>query len=206
MPLVRVVIRGHLPVDNEPWEISHWVDSTSSHAVVHTAARDWLAALWLGDVGINGFGTLCITGLQTEQVETTVVDPATGRQTLQITSSLAFAGTQVGGACMPPFVAICVSLRTAIANRSGRGRFYLPAVHQSAVAGTGRLLPAKTTDLMNSLLLAYGEILAVGTPVLYRRTSRTVEPIVELVVENNFDTIRRRRPKGFGTKLIEPLV
>lgn len=63
-----------------------------------------------------------------------------------------------GGAFVPNNVAPCISFRTAIAGRSGRGRNYIPGVPQSVISGN-TISPGFIADTT----IAYQGLLATGS-------------------------------------------
>lgn len=112
-----------------------------------------------------------------------------------------------GGAQVPNNVAPCISFRTAIAGRSGRGRNYIPGTPQGAV--TANTLNA---GYASDFVAAYQELLPSGTlrptgwswVVVSRFTAGAPRPagVANAVLSVNFsDTIvdsQRRRLPGRG--------
>lgn len=54
-------------------------------------------------------------------------------------------GTQAAGKVLPPQVSLCITLRTALAGKSFRGRVFLPVWGDSALAADGTAVAAATT-------------------------------------------------------------
>lgn len=97
-------------------------------------------------------------------------------------------GAGTGGTAHPNQVALAVSLRTAINNRTGRGRFYIPCNGAAMTAGTGKI--NKTTLTLATVtagLMAYclGQVAS--------ETQQISRPVVQVKVGDVPDTIRARR-------------
>lgn len=109
---------------------------------------------------------------------------------------------------LPPDVAVCISLRTEIFTRSGRGRSYLPAPNISSVATNGNMLPVVATDALAGVAagLAAMRALEAGTNlIVYSRTRHEVYPVVTAAVGDHWDTQRRRDnslPEGYTTQAL----
>jgi hypothetical protein len=116
---------------------------------------------------------------------------ATGQQQSLRETDVSHAGTAAGSA-LPGDVAIVVSLRTALANRSGRGRFYLPQPAATTLAADGKLATASQDQLANAAEFAYSNSNNTVIPVVYSRTKRQTQAINTFNVGNLFDTQRRR--------------
>ena len=122
-----------------------------------------------------------------------LINPTTGQQLAlrENTSTLVGAAT---GSPLPPEVALVVSLRTPLANRTGRGRFYLPQLAVSAVDAEGKLTAAAQTGLVNALSTAWNASNAAGeNPVVYSRTARATRTITSFDIGDVFDVQTRRQ-------------
>lgn len=105
----------------------------------------------------------------------------------------------VGGSTdpsLPTEVALVVSLRTAVATRSTRGRMYLPPLTVSQMGYAGRYLDAAVTtvadgaeDFMNDVTVGT----TTWTPVVASGTASLLTPITQIAVGNVPDAQRRRR-------------
>jgi hypothetical protein len=90
-------------------------------------------------------------------------------------------------------VAIVVSLRSPVANRTGRGRFYLPQPTTNALTAVGRLDETAQSTIVDALTAAWTQANAAGeNPVIYSRTQRATREITSFNVGDLFDTQRRR--------------
>jgi hypothetical protein len=112
------------------------------------------------------------------------------------------AGTAVVGSSanflLPPQVALCVTLRTALVGKANRGRVYLPGFHAttSQVDGTATATAVNAAlafiDGMRADFTASGLTLAVLS-----RKELAAKPVTLVQVRNNvFDTIRGRANPG----------
>lgn len=116
---------------------------------------------------------------------------ATGQQQELAEDGVTLVGTAAAPA-LPADVAIVASLRTNLANRRGRGRFYLPQPAASTLGPTGRMLPGLNSTVADALESAWTGFASVGSPVVYSRTNRTTQVITSFNVGDLFDTQRRR--------------
>ena len=108
------------------------------------------------------------------------------------------AGGVAGTVNMPPQDAICLSLRSPVVGRSGRGRMYVPAMVQGSCTN-GLVASATRTSLVNAgkAFVNAVESLSFGADSSYRvvvcsaGSSRGVPPR-EVRVGDEWDTQRRR--------------
>lgn len=122
----------------------------------------------------------------------------------------ATAGTGAA-AEVPAGVALCVTLKTAMAGRGYRGRCYLPGLDTTAVtAATGAIVPAANTAAVNFItavqtaLAASGITLAIAEPprnaytslitgVNIPQRSATVTPVTSITTRSTTFRSQRRR-------------
>lgn len=99
---------------------------------------------------------------------------------------------------LPSEVAVCISLKTALNNRRGRGRFYLPSP-QMDVNGAGGLLTTSAQDLFADYCEAYFTPIIIGAetyfPTVASKTGGLLNPVTSFKVGNVFDSQRRRRDR-----------
>lgn len=188
MALFQFQYGGHTS-EGETFNFSFWINSaiTVQQASVH--ALDWLNAFWTG--GYDGFVTAQVG---VDSIATREITQATGEQIRLNEQVVNLVGVAVG-ANMPADVALVVSLRTELANRRGRGRFYLPQPAASAGDLTGRLSNAAQTAILAAVTSAFNAIIPPTQPVVYSRTGRSFEPVTSFNIGNLFDTQRRRENK-----------
>lgn len=125
------------------------------------------------------------------------VDEATGT----VVSTFAATGspplfTGAPASCMPPELALCVSLRSGFASKSENGRYYLPSPIFSALDSNAALTAANCTVVANAMAAAHSAEIAsdpsVGL-VIYSRKLRAVALVQTINVGNILDVQRRRR-------------
>lgn len=194
MPLYQHRFSGHT-ASSETFMYTWWANSIRSAADAHAAAIAWNALLWNGAVAGNGYKDHVTANVGMDNVTTVTITQATGLQTARLDSAQAIPGV-AAGAPFPADVALVISLRSNLANRQGRGRFYLPQPAASQTTATGRVLADLITDLGASLAAAWaGYNTTNDRPVIYSRTSKQIQNVVSFNVGDLFDTQRRRENK-----------
>lgn len=185
---------GGTVATGESYSFGFYATSSSTLSQVHAAALQWLSDFWDGPGGTNGYGSLVTSGVTATEVRTALITESTGLQTQLAEDVVSYAGTAVGSA-LPADVAITVSLRTQLANRSGRGRFYLPQPAQSTSTASGRIATAAVTAIIGALEPAWATYGGWAVPVIYSRTMRATQEITSFNVGDLYDTQRRRENK-----------
>lgn len=174
---------------------SWWANSTRSLVDAQAAAVAWNATLWDGATAGNGYSDHTTADVGMDQVTTVTVNAATGLQSARLDTAQSNVGAG-GATSMPADVALVVSLRTPLANRSGRGRFYLPPFDTASLTSIGGVAADVITDLGASLNAAWGTYnTATDEPVVYSRTLRTFTAVTSFDIGDLFDTQRRRENK-----------
>jgi hypothetical protein len=112
----------------------------------------------------------------------------------------AVTATGLGGTGLPKQTACVLTLRTALANRSGRGRMYFPCT--GGVMTTGGKI---TTTARDALVDAMGNWFAsftTGTiyPVVASQTHTSFQKVTSVDADNLPDTQRGRRGKLVGAR------
>lgn len=194
MPLYQHRFSGHT-ASSETFMYTWWANSIRSLADAQAAAVAWNATLWGGATAGNGYEDHVTTNVGMDMVTTVTIDPLTGLQSTRIDTAQAIDGVAAGNP-FPADVALVISLRTAMANRRTRGRFYLPQPAVSNATTDGRVAADLITDLGASLAAAWTAYnTANDRPVVYSRTGRTFQNISSFNVGDLFDTQRRRENK-----------
>jgi len=182
---------GHT-ADGDTFMYSWWADSTRTLVNAQAAAVAWNAALWSGATAGNGLEDHITAEVGMDLVTTVEITESTGLQTARVDTAQSIDGVAAGNA-MPADVALVVSLRTGLANRRGRGRFYLPQPAASQLTTNGRVLADFITDLGASLSAAWDSYnTATDVPVIYSRVARDTNVIISFDVGDLYDTQRRR--------------
>lgn len=168
-----------------------------AHSVFAGAIDD----LWLGTATpADSIKQLYPAATIVDELVTTSLSALTGRNVQQASSAPSLAGTG-SGAALPPQTAICVSLRSGLPTRAGRGRFFLPApiVAESSV---GRLTPTAQGQVLAAATLFLTSMQTGLYPVvIYHRSDLTATLVTGVDVGDVFDTIRRRRDKLIETRV-----
>lgn len=187
MALYHHVVKGSMP--GESWTFGIYTTGAISLAAAQTA---WLTAfglLWSTTVD-DYFDDATTADEQT----TAEVTQATGVQVSKVSDAVTYVGASATG--MTPFqCATAVSLRSALATRAGRGRFYLPSVGVAALS-EGRLSAAAQGAIADAAQDMYQSLASSGlTGVLYSRGTHLTQTITSIDVGDVIDTQRRRRSK-----------
>lgn len=194
MPLYQHRFSGHT-ASNETFMYTWWAQSIRSIGDAQTAALAWNALLWGGATPGNGYEDHVTLNIGVDTVTTVLIDPLTGLQTSRVDTAQNLDGVVVG-VPMPADVSLVVSLRTALANRRGRGRFYLPQPATANLTADGRVIADLIADLSASLAAAWASYNTTNDrPVVYSRAARSVQNITSFNVGDLFDTQRRRENK-----------
>lgn len=170
----------------------HATSSASTAAV----ADDWAAALTEAWSGAGTPAGALETYYGAEVILQTATAGAlsitTGQQLARADVDLSLPGVSASDN-LPPQCAVVVSLRTEVANRSGRGRFYLPAPAFNACVA-GLIGSAAQQDFVDAITRLFAGLDASAiTPVLFSRSTFIQTTITDFNIGNVFDTQRRRR-------------
>jgi len=175
--------------------------SIRSLAAAQAAAVAWNATVWNGAVAGNGYRDHVPNNVAMANVTTVELDQTTGRQLARADTGQVIIGTAAFTA-MPADVALCVSVRSDLPQRRGRGRFYMPQPSTAEATVGGRVQVDLVNDLMASLTAAWAAYnTASDRPVLYSRTDRLLRNIVSFNIGDLFDTQRRRENKVLETRV-----
>lgn len=191
MPLYQHRFSGtFLAGDTFVW--SWWANSVRSTVDANTSAVTWIGAFTAGATGLLNF---MAPAVKITKVSTGLIDPLNGRQQQLVEATVFFQGASAAGS-LPNEVALVVSLRTALANRRGRGRFYLPPLAVTALTPNGTLLPAVQTNLVGALQNAWnGYNTGLDRPVVYSRSNRSTQNITTFDIGDVMDVQTRRDNK-----------
>jgi hypothetical protein len=195
MTIYRHVAKGSL-INGEIFTFSvHSQKAAGDITDAHSAWATALGLLWNGAATpADSIKQLYPAATTVDELVTTELDAVTGKNVIQAISAPALVGTG-SGAALPPQLAICVSLRTALPTRAGRGRFFLPApiVTESTV---GRI---NSTGQGQVALAAVGMLQSMQSDlypvVILHKSTMTTDLVISTDVGDVFDTITRRRDK-----------
>lgn len=191
MPLYQHRFIGNLP-SGDVFSFSWWSDNSLTIDTSHGNAVTWAENLWNGLSAGPSYGAYCAPGVAINRITTGEITVDSGQQQTIRESTVNIPGTSEASS-LPADVAIVVSLRSATANRTGRGRFYLPMPSVDALTADGRMTSAAQQDIVDALEAAWTMANGAGeSPVIYSRTQRALRPITAFNVGDLFDTQRRR--------------
>lgn len=164
---------------------------TTGSLTVSAAETAWATA-------VGGFwaATDSIFAAEVAATATTTaeLDQATGKQLTRVETGSSLVGTATT-ASLPYQCAPAVSLRTNLATRAGRGRFYAPSLAVEFVAA-GKMTSIAQTALLDGAVDMLNSLTASGlTAVLYGRTTHATQEVTRVDVGDVIDTQRRRRNK-----------
>ena len=194
MPVFRHRATGRFG-DGEQWTFGIYSEGSGSVDAAATAWDNAVSAFFSTELAARISDT--VTTLSTS---TASIDETTGRQITRRELTNTSGGTSTSPS-LPYQVTPVVSLRTALATRAGRGRFYVPSLAVDQVAD-GRMLPDAQSDLADSAV-AMMDALGTGglVPVIFHRTGSPGVPqfsttqVIMIDVGDVLDTQRRRRNK-----------
>lgn len=188
MPLFQNQYVGHT-ASGETWMFSFWTNTGETIDSMHSLGVSWINTFWVG-----GYDALTTAAVGVDQVFTREIVPGTGGQ-IRVRESIVSLDGVAAGDALSADQCIVVSLRTDLANRRGRGRFYLPQPAESTSTVEGRISSATITALLSALAAAWNAITPITEPVVYSRTNRSFEVVQRYNVGDLYDTQRRRENK-----------
>jgi hypothetical protein len=210
--IIKYVMGG--AVGSDDWSVGIWqtVSGLSSNPTTTQMNADVLATLtsfntglWsaatAGQKTVNASGTLLSTGKSYLY--------RAGSLTRQGTASItAVAGTSA--TILPFFTAMCCSLLTDTAGRSGRGRIYLPLTAGALLASTGQMNIGSLTSYATNVAawltgLNVTNTNFPGTPtmqcVVFSKTLGQTFPITTVRIDSIPDTQHGRTRKDIATSV-----
>lgn len=191
MPLFQHRYEGHCHA-GDIFVFSWWSESGSTIDASHAAAVAWAGDLWDGSPSGSGWASYTNPAVGIDRITTGEITVLTGQQQALRESPSVLVGTSASGS-LPPVVSLVTSLRTATANRTGRGRFYLPQPATNALELDGNLAAAAQVDVADALEAAWTAAVGAGeAPVIYSRTARATRPVTSFNVGDVMDVQTRR--------------
>jgi hypothetical protein len=173
------------------------VTSTTDLADVTSA----LADAFVSGIGtITAFKSLFPGGQTWGPAFVQQIDQTTGKVVATAFGTATFTATG-GTTGLPQQCAEVITMRTALAGPSFRGRMYLPPVTITALGAGGILVTANVTTILNAYANAFIALIADGgSPGVWSDTHKTFTPITQVEVDNIIDTQRRRAKKQTGAR------
>jgi hypothetical protein len=174
-----------------PGEIWSFGIHTLGNITVTAAEAAWSAAA--GEFWADA-GPLFANEIAATSTATAELDQATAKQITRVETGSSLIGTATSES-LPYQCAPAVSLRTNLATRAGRGRFYAPSLAVEFVAA-GKMTATAQSALLAGAVGMIGSLTAAGLDVvLYGRTSHATQSVTRVDVGDVIDTQRRRRNK-----------
>lgn len=185
----------------EVWNFTLHALATIGTEQAATAWADALTEAWSGaGTPAGALATLYSPDVVLQTATAGQIAQPGGGQVARADVTIGLPGTAVADS-LPPQCAVVISLRTGLANRAGRGRFYLPATAVDASAG-GRLSTAAQTTIANAMTRMFAALDPTGiTPVIYGRLTGSTNTITSANVGDVYDTQRRRRNQLTETRM-----
>lgn len=188
MTIYKSTISGTFTA-GDVWNTDMHMTSVNNLATVHAAATTFINNACTGTLNAMWPSDVSVTGITTNQL-----DPLTGKQVAQTTSALAQTGTGAGGKPSPRDC-LLLSLRTALPQKKGRGRMYLPSLDASHYTTTGRFVQADMTTIANNLGPLLTTLAATAPLVIFHRNVLGFDVVVQIKVPDLAATQRRRTNK-----------
>lgn len=191
MPLYQHRFQGHLAA-GDIFVFSWWSDTSVSIDTSQSNAVSWAEAFWAGPGAGDGYTAYTSDSVGIDRITTGEINMLTGQQQALRETTTSITGSVIGDA-LPAEVALVVSLRTALANRTGRGRFYLPQPALPILDEDGNVATAAQNAIVAALTTAWTAANSAGeNPVVYSRTARATRAITSFDVGDILDVQTRR--------------
>lgn len=187
-----------------PWSINAFGESSSSES---TVANVWDGA-FREVFTTTGLEAYIPTTVEITQTSASTAS-STFKQTTKTVNSSTTAGTSTSPA-LPYHTCEIVTLRSALAKRSGRGRWYLPPLASNALAADGFSIIAAAQDDLESAFTTFFSTISptITLGVKHLKTSAdgtttaySMSQIVAADIPNTFAVQRRRADKLVPTRV-----
>ncbi len=188
MTIYRHVMAGPNP-GGDVWNATMHSQSAQNLASVHGTFVTNITNFWSAATE-----ALFPIAEQVTTLTTTQLDPITGHNVAQTSTSVSFKGTAAGNA-MPQRVSIVVGLRTATPTRKGRGRLYLPPPAATALDANGQLTPANAGIISTNFAGFCTAMTTISPIVVYHTATKDGTPVTSITVGTVLGTQRRRTNK-----------
>lgn len=191
--VVRVVLSGILP-GGESWSSAFYRAQIDAGTSMQSYA-DTLVAAPTFTAFVTALKPCMSPGTNINRVQT--YRYTSGRAAVDYGSANVTGGTGTGTNAVPNQVCVVLTLRTAIANRTGRGRMYLPATGLLAGADGGF-----TTTPVTNLVNAAGPMLDGNQAVVLSETATTTNEVLRVDADRTPDTQRSRVNKVVTSRIV----
>lgn len=188
MTIFRHTVSGPGPA-GDIWIASAHSAGDGTTGAAHTQWLNVLSA-FIGDT----LEAMWSTEQQATEATTTSLSATTGKNVEQVRSALSYKGTGTG-LTLPQRSSVVIGMRTALADRSGRGRAYYPAPDTTHITAEGTLAAAAQTALATAYADAIAAAAAVVSFGVFHRPTLNITPITQITVGQVLGTQRRRTNK-----------
>lgn len=166
--------------------------TAQAHAAFKTS---WVDSFWPS--GAGGGKAIFYSNVVLNQVETRVVGIADGKVITTAKTSYSRPGTGATGSS-PNECSVCITLRTALAGPSHRGRSYMPPPATAVLDSAGSILSGSVSTLVTAFGTASTAMNAVTTYtsaaiVIWSRKNLSYTNVVSVEGGTVVDAQRRRR-------------
>lgn len=173
----------------DQWCTTMHTSSVNSLSSVHTA---WTTAV---NTFFSGtYNAMMPSDVSATQTLTNQLDPLTAKNVAQQTSAITQTGTGAGGKPSPRDC-VLLSLRTALPQKKGRGRMFLPSVDASHYTSTGRLVQADMQTIATGFAAVLTTLAGTATPIIFHKNILGFDVIIAVKVPDLAATQRRRTNK-----------
>jgi hypothetical protein len=171
------------------WNTTLHTSSVNSLSSVHTAFTTAMNTFFSGT-----YNAMLPTDVSATQTLTNQLDPVTAKNVAQQTTAISQTGTGAGGKPSPRDC-VLLSLRTALPQKKGRGRMFLPSVDASHYTATGRLVQADMQTIATGFAAVLTTLLGTATPIIFHKNILGFDVIIAVKVPDLAATQRRRTNK-----------
>lgn len=189
MVYFRHVVSGLTPVGTR-W--SSTLHSTGSASIATTqAAWNTFCTSFFGST----LAPMWNTHTTVDETMTYQLDPVTGKASALSRTPNAIPGTGTGGS-QSSRTSMVFSLFSAVPGKPGRGRMYIPVPDDTHIQNTGQLISADATTLESGFRSAYGTLKLTTVGVVWHKSIKLGDAIVDVELNLNLGSQRRRTNKA----------
>lgn len=192
MPYFRHRVTGPNP-GGDVWVSTMHSNSANTLASVHTAWTTFINNFFSTTYNALMPNEQSATGTVTDQL-----DPVTGRNVAQVSSTITQVGTGTGGTPSPRNCLV-VQLLTTLPTRSGRGRMFLPSPDVSHYTANGQFDSAMVSTVSSAFAAGLTTFKATSQPVVFHRDTKTGTNLSGIKIGVIVGTQRRRTNKDLNT-------
>lgn len=192
MPYFRHRVTGPNP-GGDVWVSTMHSNSANTLAAVHTAWTTMINTFFSGTYNALMPNEQSATGTITDQL-----DPLTGKNVAQASSTISQVGSGAGGT-VSPRNCLVASLVTALPTRAGRGRMYLPPPDATHFTSVGQFDATMISTISSAFAATMTTFKATAQPVIFHRATLTGTNVTAVKFGVIVGTQRRRTNKDLNT-------